>query len=75
MGRRRAPSANSSTLLLVSLIIFFFFIGVLLIYLATPSPEIHVKMFENEPLGWTGVLILFALFIAIIYAVKNKVKL
>jgi len=76
MGRRRRMLSvtNDSSSLLVLLIIFFFFIGALLVYLGNPHPEItfYVKIFENEPVGWTGVIILIIVIGAIVYFLMKR---
>ncbi|MHA1616715.1 MAG: hypothetical protein ACTSX9_05350 [Candidatus Njordarchaeales archaeon] len=72
--RRAGKHTGLSPLILITIMLIWPLIGVLLVYFAQPNPQITVKMFENEALGWTGVLILIAFFIGLGYVIKSLRK-
>ncbi len=72
--RRSRKHTGPSPLILIAIMLIWPLIGALLIYFAQPNPQITVRMFENEALGWTGVLILVAFFIGLGYVIKSLRK-
>jgi len=65
MGRQN----GTSLWILIAILLIWPIIGALLIYFAQPNPQITIKVFENDQLGWTGVLILIAFFIGLGYVI------